>query len=289
MDRLVSSFVGPYGPGASGVTFAGYEHVVLPLSPGTTYGVDGRQVEHIEAEPRDIGQERLAVPKRSVGPGFPGGRAGKQLVPGAEARLLPLNNDGELFAVEGFVVPLSAGPHYVEGFLASDSLEDPFQIVSLPQQTRQLGKLPRLLGGGSFRNLYNVGSPDGKFHGKILSCPVFLFQPLEPGKVHVHVTADPIAVPPQFQRDERTFPAVIADVPHRHLAPAFLIFPSILEDRCNDVVPLGENISFDSHFLSRDALDRVPSPVDLGLDSLDNDSVPSFHVHRMQPCLCHLM
>src|SRR5712692_5720419 len=95
MDGLVPSFGCADGPWAAGIVGAGGGGVVAPLPVAAADWVNRRQVEHVEAHGRDVGQARLRVLKRAVLARRSGGRAREELVPGAEARAGPVYPDGQ--------------------------------------------------------------------------------------------------------------------------------------------------------------------------------------------------
>ena len=55
MDLKVTTLLRPDRPGTAGVLRAGLQSVVLAFAIGSTDGVDGRQVEDVEAHARDVG------------------------------------------------------------------------------------------------------------------------------------------------------------------------------------------------------------------------------------------
>ncbi len=98
-DGCVAAFVGADRPRAADVVGLGDEGVVAALSLDAADRMDGREVQHVEAEPGHVGQARLDVAEGAVHASLRRGRARKQLVPGAEARALGIDHERQL-AVE---------------------------------------------------------------------------------------------------------------------------------------------------------------------------------------------
>jgi hypothetical protein len=98
VHRRVATLVGTDGPWAAGVVGVGGEGVVATLAKRLADGMDGRQVDDVEAHLGDGGQPL----HRSFEPAF---RAGEQLVPRAGARPMPIDPqrmralDGEVGAI----------------------------------------------------------------------------------------------------------------------------------------------------------------------------------------------
>src|SRR5205823_13523175 len=87
MDLKVTTLLRPDRPGTAGALRAGLQSVVLAFAIGSTDGVDGRQVEDVEAHARDVGQARFQVLEGAVASGLRRARPGEALVPGRVARL----------------------------------------------------------------------------------------------------------------------------------------------------------------------------------------------------------
>ena len=82
----------PQSPGwASGL-------VVAALAEDDADGMDGREIDHVEAHLGDVGQALFAIGEGAVLAGLGRGGAGKELVPGAESGANRIDDDGE-FAV----------------------------------------------------------------------------------------------------------------------------------------------------------------------------------------------
>src|SRR5262249_1637749 len=93
VDGLVAALLGADGPGAADVAGLGGDDVVLALAELAADGVDGRQVEDVEAQRGDVGQAGLDVLEGAVAARLRGAGAREQLVPGAVAGLLAIDDD----------------------------------------------------------------------------------------------------------------------------------------------------------------------------------------------------
>ena len=121
VDRLVAAFLRPDGPRAAWLAWLG-RPVVRALAVRAADGVDGRQVEDVEAHAGDVWQQTFDVFECSLPAGLwrcavraPAAcRAWEQLVPGAEPRLHRLDQHLELAAVWRHV-PLRVAAHELDG------------------------------------------------------------------------------------------------------------------------------------------------------------------------------
>src|SRR5690606_32433366 len=108
---LVPALLAADGPGTARVARLGHRVVVAALAMRDADGVDRRQVEHVEAHRRDVGEARLAVLQRAVAALLEGARSREHLVPGAEARALAVDVYLELAGMAGGVPAVGMGRH----------------------------------------------------------------------------------------------------------------------------------------------------------------------------------
>ena len=95
MDGLVAALLGADGPGAADVVGLRGGVVVAALAKAAADGVNGRQVEHVEAHFGDVGQAGFAVPEGAMRARLRGAGTREHFVPGAEAGLGAIDGDGE--------------------------------------------------------------------------------------------------------------------------------------------------------------------------------------------------
>ena len=86
IDRVVPAQLAADRPRAAGIVRPGLQRVVAALAAGAADRMDRRQVEHVEAELRELRQQRAHALEAAP-------RAREELVPGAEARQLPVDVD----------------------------------------------------------------------------------------------------------------------------------------------------------------------------------------------------
>ena len=97
MDGCVAAFAASRWPRGCRDRLASAVTVLLrPFAEGGADGVDGRQVEHVEAHGGDLGQERFDVGEGAVPAGIGRGGAGKELVPGGVAGALAVDPERQL-------------------------------------------------------------------------------------------------------------------------------------------------------------------------------------------------
>src|ERR1700688_3930534 len=70
VNLFVSAVCRTDGPGAAAVAGLGLGIVVGAFAEGASDGMDGRQIDHVEAHPGNIGKALFAIGKRAVGSGL---------------------------------------------------------------------------------------------------------------------------------------------------------------------------------------------------------------------------
>jgi hypothetical protein len=100
-DCGVAAFCGAYCPGAAYVVGFGGGGVVAALVEGSADGVDGREVEDVEAHGGGLGDARGYVVEGAVGVGSGRCGAGEEFVPDGEAGALALDPERELGGMLG--------------------------------------------------------------------------------------------------------------------------------------------------------------------------------------------
>ena len=85
MNGIVAALGGADRIGAAGIAGLGRQRVVAALAVGAADRMDRRQIEHVEAERRDLGQPTDAIVERAVAAGNAALAARHHFVPGARA------------------------------------------------------------------------------------------------------------------------------------------------------------------------------------------------------------
>ena len=108
VDRVMAALFVADGVEAAGIAGLGMKRVVRALAVGMADRMDRREIKHVEAKRGDLRQPRDAVVEGAVFAGHFALAARHHLVPGADARALPVGgerNDGtarEVGALVGF-------------------------------------------------------------------------------------------------------------------------------------------------------------------------------------------
>jgi hypothetical protein len=89
-------------------------------------------------------------------------------------------------------------------------------------------------------------------------------------------------MPAEVGDGERALPAIIAERPHRALAPLRFILAPIEEHGRERVVAVGKDVGLDHDLVAERALGGVAPAVDLGLDVFDDDPATTvvWQLHR---------
>src|SRR5216684_2253765 len=279
MDRLVAALRAADGPRAADVVGRGGERVVLALAPGAPDGMDGRQVDHVEAQLLHVGQHAFRVRERAVATRLAARRAREQLVPGAEDGALPLGEDAQL--------PVGTGGHSAvrisrRGFGEARIERARQRPRRLPGEQRLLalaqplciecGRGPRR-GGALGRGAEKLGAFE-QLGGHVAPRLHLARQLLRPGAEGVGPRLHLERVQAVLVDRELPFPGVVPKRPHGHLATLGRMgteLPPAKHDR-QLVVPFLEHVGGHAHGLAGRALHGMAAAIDLRLHVLDEDA-----------------
>ncbi len=238
-----------------------------------------RKIEDVEAEPLDVGEVFFDIGERSVAAAWPG-RPGEELVPRAESRLLPVDDDRQLAVVAIGEPAIRVSAH--QGFeLAVEQVLRLFVGGTITCQ--ELGpevQPPDVFGGGvlvpgPFERGADQKGPFLEMDPRILSG----IHPLAHGAVPGEKVVDPgfegEAVSSDVREREVPLPTIIDQRRHRHFVPlgVGLLFPE--QRRREGVVAVGEQIGLDRHPVADDSFCGEPTTVDLRLHPFDHDTFPT--------------
>jgi hypothetical protein len=238
--------------------------------------VDRREVEHVEAQLLDAGQQALTVFESSVLARLLGGRAREELVPGAEQFLLPAYPHAQVFIVNGGEELQGRGQHH----LLENGAEHQLDRLAIGSGIAHLiRKFAQLIGFGfaiGIGSLAQQIGPDLELHFHILP-RFFLFQEtVVPIEQVVDPALDFVLVKPFFLDPETGLPDVVGLALHDHFRPFLLVFMAIVQGSADGIVPIAEDVGRHLDDLARDAFDEVLPVIDFRLDILDDDAVSHF-------------
>jgi hypothetical protein len=236
VDRVVAALGPADRPRAAGVAGLGDERVVAALPVRRPDRVHRRQVDDVEAELRELRQHLRDAAKPAPG-------AREQLVPGAEARPLPIDVDLERLR-EGRLA-VAVGLPELRGASA------PLLERAPPEQRLDLGRLAGevdLLGGELAIEL------------------------VEQRRGAVDPRLDRVLPAPELRHLELARPVVVAARLERALDPLSRARRAVANDGVQDVVPVLEDVGGQRDAVADRSLHRVAPAVDLGAHVLDLDA-----------------
>ena len=261
----MASLLGADRPRAAWLARLRAGRVVASFPVRLADGVDGRQVEDVEAHVRDVGQAVLEVAERAVHTRL-SRRARECLVPGAEPRALRLDHDLQLALVSGAEravgVPVHEG---VKIFLLLGV--GCFRLLA--DRGRQRGQLGGVLTARAGCRLVDEARTDLDLDLDVLSRGDSLGQARRPRSVVVDPALDRVGVAAELGDVEAAAPAVVDERRHRHLGPIRRRLVAVLEHGGERVVAVREDVGFDDHALADGPFDRKSAGVHLWRDGLD--------------------
>src|SRR5690348_4676524 len=252
MDRLVAALLGSDRPWTAGLAWLSGP-VVRALAVRAADGMDGREVEDVEALAGDVRDQLLDVPQRSD-------RARKQLVPGAEACLGRLHKDVQLAREVGREAAVCV-PAHERARVAVDQLD-----LSPAQRPGERSETGGVRGGpvcldcdlrapGARRGLFQHPGADLELDPDVLFELGPRLDPLlelpAPRLELVDPALDREYVPAELGHRELAAPAVVDEGPHGRLRPIGGALVPVAEDGGESVVPVREYVGFDRHQLAR--------------------------------------
>jgi hypothetical protein len=278
MRGLVAALRAADGPRAADVVRLRHDFVVLPFAEGDADGMDRRQVQHVEAHPRDARELRLDVPERAVTSLVRRRRPREQLVPRAVRRARRIDLDAQLAVIRRHEPALGVAPHQLEQVFAAKVLDLLLErIVALDRVDEGL-QLALVARAGPLRRRAKVLEPDPQLDAQFFFARAAvdaLLHVAVPRQEVVDPRVDGEAVEAEAVDNEVGGPAVVDERPHPHFAPLRIILVTMQDDRGDEVVAVGEDVRLRRHNVPRDTLRRVRAAIDLRRRRFDDDSLSS--------------
>ena len=263
VDRGVPALGGPDGPRAAEVAGLRGAGVVPTLAEGPADGVDGGQVQHVEAHRGDGGDPRHHVAQGAVAGRVGGGRAREELVPGAVAGPLPVHVHPQLTAQGGGVAAIRVADRQRPQLLVEGEPGPRLEGLAPGQALGGGEERGRRVAPGTGRGALQQPGADlqvDRLHG---AGRHLLRQAVAPAREVVHPGLDGIAVGLERGDVEGGAPPVVPQGRHRHLGPAGVARGAVAEHGRQHVVPLGEDVRLDHQPLADRPLHREPATVHL--------------------------
>ncbi len=208
MHRIVAALGGADSVGASGIVFRRCHRIVAALAVGVADRMDRREIDHVEAHRRDIGQARDAILECAVLAGHLALAARHHLVPCAGARPRPVRDQGKQLRSRQIGPQLALG-HGVLQFVGQQrrGFAGLQKILALPQDHRGSGVSAGLCLGQHAGALDRIEAEVGA--GFLLE-----LEAVPPGGEFVGPCLDGIDIASGRIRHERSAPAVVAVMGH---------------------------------------------------------------------------
>ena len=243
LDGVVAAGCAADRPRAADVAGCRDLRVVAPLAMDAADGMDGRQVEHVEAHRGDVVETRDDVAEGAVTPGLIGGAPWKHLVPAREARLLRVDEQRHRRGTRGEAAigvaldetlqlriegERNAAGQSTAREVARETLERA-RVVAVAA----LGRLAHELGADLEVDIRRRGR--GVTFGEVAAPAAEVVDPAFDGEL-------PDA---ELVRAEGAAEAIVAERLHRRLAPLFVVMRAVEQAAGDEVVSVGEDIGLD--------------------------------------------
>ncbi len=252
--------------------------------------MNGRQIQHVEAHRRHVGQAGFHVLQRAMTTGLVRRRSWKHLIPCAESGTLSIDRDLQFaFIRRGKLAACDTQHESRKPSILADLLRMRNFFLAL-QTPSPLSKPLPVVSIGSLGRRPDQLCSDRQVHGSHLpGCQSFLEFSM-PSKKWIHPRDDRVMARADAIDGELRPPAVVDQRRHQHFAPAAqrisfelstvrgrLVRP-VAHRRSHRVMAVAENIRFDDYAFSHDTFDRKSAGVDLRLDAFDHHAIPSRRV-----------
>ena len=233
---------------------------------------------------RAISGRRQVASSKVVATGslwIPSLRAREQLVPGAEAGTLPINHERQLCRARGRRA-VRVTSHGRQQLLAGDGGGAARIAASAAHDGQRLVDQGRVTGAGSAvaAGAKQRGLEQDPHLGQLGRQLHLRLDLLQQGAAHAAEAVAPgldgIAMPDVAVEPDAAGPAIVLDQRHRRFPPtasrpAAMLHPQ-QQRRVQQVMPVGVDVGRDQQVVADHPLDGVTSPVELGLDPLDDDA-----------------
>ena len=260
----MAAFFGADGPGAADVAGFSDQRVVAALALVAADGVDGREIQHVEAHLGHIGQARFHVGKGAVPAGLVARRPREQLVPAGKARPLTVHLQRQVGAGGGQAAVGVAVGQQGQRFVQRLGLEaGPVEGLGLRALAQARGPVAQhaalgICGAGSGF----VDQPRTHQRGDADVVVVHPAQQLmPPGVEAIDPGLHAVAATALHLRREAGAPHVVDAVLHLRFVPG-PAFGLPLQHRAQLVVTIGDDVGFHVQWLAHHALDREAAAID---------------------------
>ena len=280
-DRVVSPLFRSDRPGTARIVRTRLERIVPTLAEAASDRVNRRQIEHVEAERGDVGQEPGCLAERRAAPGIGASRPRKHLVPGAEAGAHPFDRDLQRAVVAGSEAPIRP-PHHG----AAQRLRQCPRHTHLDRLGRILQRRGRLLEQAAI-GLDDPSNDCGALEqlARDLLAGAELFRQLvPPGFESVHPGFYGVFVLAELGHPEVCAPAIVADMFHCDFGPVLLARTTGQQRGDNDIVSIGVHVRRDHDILANRTFDGKPAAVDLRTHGFDDDAPLQVRIERAGRC-----
>ncbi len=276
MDGGMPAFGRADGPGAADVTGFGDRVVVFAFAVGLADGVDGGQIEYVEAHFRDVGQTGDQVVEVAVRAGMGATGTWEDFVPGAELGLLGIDDDLEDVLVGAGVFPVGMALHEVRQLVGQGDFDGLGDVLFVADGLAASGEGVFVRRGCALGGLFDEVQPDEEVDGDVLGRIDPFLQVALPGGEVVGPGLDGVLPTPEPARFELCLPAVVDVVLHRGLGPFGLGLFLVEEHGGQGVVAVHHDVGGDLDDVVYNALDRITATLDLGPHQADLDPVLAF-------------
>ncbi len=256
MHGLVAALLCADRPRRADVVRFRDERIVLALALFPADRMDGRKVNHVEAELRDVRKARLAVAQRAVAPRLGRSRAREKLVPRRESRALAIRDERHLERPGRRKAAVGKARGQARECLVERECAQRVGITSGGGAGESAGPFEQALAiraGGARRRLLEEVRADACRDAQIVE----ILAPYElgaPGKPCVRPGGDRIAIAADRLERERTAPYVVAERLHLDLAPIAFELGTPAQHDAQRIVAVGEAVCLDGEGIADDAL-----------------------------------
>ncbi|MNH02735.1 hypothetical protein D3C79_619800 [compost metagenome] len=270
VNGLVAAFRAADGIRAARVARLGLEGVVAALAMLHADGVDGREVQDVEAHVADHRQPFVHVVEGAVALRVVGHRAREQLVPAGEqgGRAIDIKGKlraaGQVAAVFGFAHQAGGGRVEKDGYLVIGT--EGGQAVLHGLELFAQGAAAQLDAFAQHQTAFF----QLQFH--LDAGVVLLLQVVAIGGKRVDPGLDTEQVRAQLGGGEFGLPQVVARRLHRHAMPAPAVRLAPVEHHRQAVVAVAVGLGADCHRLAADGLGGEAAGVEHGLGVFDHDA-----------------
>ena len=260
MDRGVSALFRANRPGTARISLLRGRRVIFTFAKALSDGMDGRQVQHVKSQARNVVESRFTVFEGPVPTWLRRRRARKHLIPRGVLCLLAVHRHAQFALVARLHRRIEVLRHHGRKLWIQRRDLRRVNIVRGSQLRGPAAQIVVIVLAGTFGSLLNQQRSVQQVDANVLAGGNAFFQIAAPGVEMVDPAGDGVNVFAHARNRKLRTPTIVGEGLHRHGRPLVDFIESIQQARRNVIVAIGKYVCLNCDGFPDDALDGVTPP-----------------------------